>query len=138
MLKICPRCHRTFSGGRLCLDCADSQLLDVADAGTRPHLRRAELQHTINTYYGARSAMLLLFLSMLLGGAAAFWLARAGFAAESGRLAWFVAAALALVGVPVAGLLGGVRVVRWFSVCRGHPPGLDDLRESLRKRRRAA
>ncbi|HUB08292.1 MAG TPA: hypothetical protein VMB50_14895 [Myxococcales bacterium] len=135
MLKICPRCHRTFSGGRLCLDCEGSQLLDVAAAGTRPHLRRAELQHTINTYYGARSAMLLLFLSILLGGAVAFGLARAAFAAPAGRSWWFGAAGLALVGIPLAGLLGGARVVRWFSVCRGHPPMLDDLRASLRKRR---
>ncbi|MHB8419241.1 MAG: hypothetical protein ACYDCL_14285 [Myxococcales bacterium] len=135
MLKICPQCHRTFSGGRLCPDCGVSRLLDVAEASTRPHLRRAELQHTINTYYGARSAMLLLFLSLLLGGAVAFGLVRAAFAAPTGRLPWFVAAALALVGIPLAGLFGGGRVVRWFSVCRGQPPSLDDLRASLRKRR---
>ncbi len=137
MLKICPRCHRTFSGGRLCLDCDGSQLLDVAAAGTKPHLRRADLQHTINTYYGARSAMLLLFLSMLLGGAIAFGLARAAFALPGGRLPWFLAAGLALVGIPLGGLLGGGRVVRWFSVCRGQTQSIDDLRASLQRRRKA-
>ncbi len=136
MLKICPRCHRTFSGGRLCLDCEGVALLDVADRRSQPHLRQAELQHTINTYYGARSAMLLLFASILLGGIGSLLLARHG-VVEPGREAWswFLAAGLALVGTPVAGLLGGVWLVRRLGVCRGSPPTLDDLRASLRARK---
>ncbi|MHB1843432.1 MAG: hypothetical protein ACYCWW_01180 [Deltaproteobacteria bacterium] len=131
VLKICPACHRTFSGGRKCLDCTEVGLLDVADARTQPHLRRADLQHTINTYYGARSAMLLLFASLLLGGLGALLLARQGVVRGPGW-PWFVAAGLALVGIPAVGLLAGAVVVRLFGVCRGGPQTLDDLRATLR------
>jgi hypothetical protein len=135
VLKICPRCHRTFSGGRHCLGCAGVVLLDVADSGTRPHLARADLQHTINTYYGARSAMLILFFSILLGGATAFWFVRQSSAASPAhRVVWLVLSGTALLGIPVFGLLGGALVVRLFGVCRGRPPSLEDLRAGLRKR----
>ncbi len=138
MLKICPRCHRTFSGGRACPRCADAvALLDVADPRTRPHLRERELRHTINTYYGARSAMLLLFGGILAGALAAVVVARRAFLAPPGaRGAWLAAAALAFAGCVAAALLGGSRVVHLFSrVCRVRPPTLEDLRADLRSRR---
>ena len=136
VLKICPNCHRTFSGGRLCLDCEGVALLDVADSRSRPHLARADLQHTINTYYGARSAMLILFFSILLGGASAFWLARQAFGASPGHgVFWLILGGAALLGIPVLGLLCGALVVRLFGVCRGRPPSLEDLRAGLRSRR---
>ena len=138
MLKICPSCHRTFSGGRLCLHCPDVGLLDVAEAGTRPHLKERDLQHTINTYYGARSAMLLLFIGILLGGASGLvLLRRAWLAPEGGRLGWYLAAAAAFpVAIALALWVGG-RVVHFFSaVCRGRTQTLDDLREGLRAVRR--
>jgi hypothetical protein len=110
-------------------------LLDVADARTRPHLARADLQHTINTYYGARSAMLILFFSILLGGAAAFWLVRqSSVASPAHRVVWLSLGGTALLGVPLFGLLSGALVVRLFGVCRGRPQSLEDLRAGLRKR----
>jgi hypothetical protein len=141
VLKICPSCHRTFSGGRLCPGCGDPVLLlDVADPSTRPHLRQAELQHTINTYYGARTAMLLLFGGMLFGGALALAVARRGFVAPVGqRWAWLAAAAACLLGLPTAAVYVGGRIVHLFSsVCRGRTPTLDDLRYQLRRQRKPA
>jgi hypothetical protein len=136
VLKICPRCHLTFSGGRLCLHCTGVALLDIADARTRPHLQLADLQHTINTYYGARSAMLMLFFSILTGGASALWLARQAFVAPAGqRWIWLALGGAALLAIPALGLLGGALVVRLFGVCRGRPPSLEDLRASLHARR---
>jgi hypothetical protein len=139
VLKICPHCHRTFSGGRLCPLCREGvPLLDVADARTRPFLKQAEIQHTINTYYGARTAMLLLFMGMLLGGATAVGLVRRGVVAPPGqRWAWFALGAACLLGLPTAAVYLGGRVVHLFSaVCRGRTPTLEDLREGLRARAR--
>jgi hypothetical protein len=135
MLKICPSCHKTFSGGRLCLTCPGSALLDVADAATRPHLKERELQHTINTYYGARSAMLLLFIGMLLGGGSALLLARRATLTTGPAWGWWLAAGLALPLALVLALWVGGRVVHFFSaVCRGKAQSLDDLRLALRER----
>lgn len=133
MLKICPCCHKTFSGGRACPACGVADLLDVADPGTRPHLRQSELQQTINTYYGARSAMLLLFFGMLLGGVAALALMRHGsLAPAAARPLWFAAAGVAFLAATTLALLAGGRLVHLFSaICRGRPPTLDDLRQDL-------
>jgi hypothetical protein len=137
VLKICPRCHRTFSGGKLCPGCGEAVvLLDVADARTRPFLKQAELQHTINTYYGARTAMLLLFAGMLFGGATAVAVVRRGMVAPPGqRWIWFAGAGACLLGLPSAAVYLGGRVVHLFSaVCRGRTQTLEDLREGLRQR----
>src|SRR5262244_3723603 len=70
VIKICPRCRRTFSGGTVCLHCQhEVALLDLAEpAVRRAHLRGdGELRATIRTYYGARSAMLMLFVGILFG-----------------------------------------------------------------------
>ncbi len=136
MLKICPSCHKTFSGGRICPSCRTADLLDVADPRSRPHLRQDELQHTINTYYGARSAMLLLFAAMLVGGAAALAVLRRGFMTPPGdRPLWLAAAGVAFLAAIAGALLLGGRVVRLFSaVCRGRAPTLEDLRRELRAR----
>ncbi len=136
MLKICPSCHKTFSGGRVCPSCRAADLLDVADPGTRPHLRGSELQHTINTYYGARSAMLLLFAAMLVGGVAALAVARHGLLAPAAqRPLWLAAAGAAFLGAVALALLVGGRVVRLFSsVCRGRAPTIEDLRREFRAR----
>jgi hypothetical protein len=110
-------------------------LLDLADARTRPHLALADLQHTINTYYGARSAMLMLFISILVGGATALWLARQAFVASPGqRIGWLALSGVSLLGLPALGLLGGALVVRLFGVCRGRPQSLEDLRASIQRR----
>jgi hypothetical protein len=137
VLKICPRCARTFSGGRLCPSCTEPVgLLDVADARTRPFLKQAELQHTINTYYGARTAMLLLFAGMLFGGAIAVAVLRRGFVAPPGqRWLWFAVAAACLLGLPAGAVYLGGRIVHLFSaVCRGRTPTLEDLRADLHRR----
>src|SRR6185295_7970839 len=85
MIKICPRCRRTFSGGTVCLNCQEEvALLDVADpAVRRAHLRGdTELKSTIRTYYGARSAMLMLFVSILFGLAFGVALLRKAFSLD--------------------------------------------------------
>lgn len=137
MLKICPRCHKTFSGGRLCPAGCGAPLLDVADPSTRPLLREKELQHTINTYYGARTAMLALFGGILFGLMSAALLVRQGFLAGRGQgTGWFAAAGIAFPAFVGFALFAGYRVVHFFSaVCRGRPPTIDDLRITLRERR---
>ncbi len=133
MIKICPRCRRTFSGGTTCLTCQEEvALLDVADpAVRRAHLRGdTELKSTIRTYYGARSAMLMLFVAILFGMAFGVALLRKAFALE-GPARWAVVAAAvgSAVLLPVGTAFIGARVVHRFSrSCRTRPLHARDLR----------
>src|SRR5687768_18478885 len=98
MIKICPRCRRTFSGGTVCLACdREVALLDVAEPSVRrAHLRGdGELRVTIRTYYGARSAMLMLFQGILFGLAFAVALIRKATSLEGGARWALIAAAVA-------------------------------------------
>lgn len=137
MLKICPRCRRTFSGGTRCTRCPEEvALLDVADPAVRRAFLRAdhELRSTIRTYYGARSAMLMLFVGILFGLAVGVLLLRQA----SGLQGWSrwtlgAGAALAAAVIPIATTFVGASVVHRFSrSCRKRPlqPG------EIRARRR--
>jgi len=133
VLKICPQCRRTFSGGRLCLSCSDEvALLDVADpAVRRAHLRSdGELKVTIRTYYGARSAMLMLFVGILFGLAFALALLRkASSLAGTDRWSLVALAVVFAVGLPSVTAFVGARVVHHFSKsCRRRPLQAKDLR----------
>jgi len=133
MLKICPQCRRTFSGGTICLSCKEEvALLDVADpAVRRAHLRGdTELKSTIRTYYGARSAMLMLFVGILFGLAFGVALLRKAFAMEGpARWALTAAAVGAAVLIPVGTAFVGARVVHLFSrSCRTRPLHARELR----------
>lgn len=132
MLKICPSCRRTYSGGSTCLRCAEVALLDVADpAVRRAHLRSdGELRVTIRTYYGARTAMLMLFYSILFGLAFAAAFARKAFFSEGGaRFGWGLASAAALVLLPLLTTFLGARLVHRFSrACRHRPLNARELR----------
>ncbi len=131
MLKICPSCRRTFSGGRLCLHCENVALLDVADpAVRRAHLREGELRTTIRTYYMARSAMQMLFFGILGGLTFAALFVRKALLVE-GSLRWLmVALAVAsIAGGPLLATSLGTRVVRLLTrSCRGRPIQLRDVR----------
>ncbi|MGQ0505356.1 MAG: hypothetical protein ACT4TC_08545 [Myxococcaceae bacterium] len=133
MIKICPACRRTFSGGTVCLHCKQEvALLDVADpAVRRAHLRAdGDLRVTIRTYYGARSAMLMLFVGILFGLAFGVALLRKGFS-EHGttRAAVFALALSVAVLLPLATTFIGARVVHLFSKsCRKKPLKAMDLR----------
>ena len=133
MIKICPRCRRTFSGGTRCLNCAEEvALLDLAEpAVRRAHLRGdGDLRVTIRTYYGARSAMLLQFLGILFGLAFALALARKSVALV-GSARWGMAglAAVAAVAIPVGTAFLGARLVHRFSKsCRRRPLRPAELR----------
>src|SRR5205823_4151157 len=85
MLKICPVCRRTWSGGRDCPRCGGGHLLiDVAEpAGRRVFLRDKELASAIRGYYGARSGMLVAFFGILIGLVLALALARKAAIAHS-------------------------------------------------------
>ena len=133
MLKICPQCRRTYSGGTICLSCREEvALLDVADpAVRRAHLRGdTELKSTIRTYYGARSAMLMLFVGILFGLAFGVALLRKAFAMEGpARWALTAAAVGAAVLIPVGTAFVGARVVHLFSKsCRTRPLHARELR----------
>lgn len=133
MIKICPRCRRTFSGGTVCLSCREEvALLDVADpAVRRAHLRGdTELKSTIRTYYGARSAMLMLFVAILFGLAFGVALLRKAFSLDGpARWGLFAAAAGSAVLLPVATAFIGARVVHLFSKsCRTRPMHARELR----------
>jgi hypothetical protein len=133
MIKICPKCRRTFSGGTVCLHCQEEvALLDVADpAVRRAHLRGDnELRTTIRTYYGARSAMLMLFVGILFGMAFGVALLRKASSYDGGtRWALIAVAAAVAVGIPVATAFIGARVVHAFSKsCRTRPQHARELR----------
>jgi hypothetical protein len=133
MIKICPRCRRTYSGGTVCLQCREEvALLDVADpAVRRAHLKGdGELRVTIRTYYGARSAMLLLFQGILFGLAFGIALMRKAFSLE-GPARWCLAGlavALAIL-IPVVTTFVGARLVHRFSKsCRNRPIQAREIR----------
>ena len=133
MIKICPQCRRTFSGGTICLSCQEEvALLDVADpAVRRAHLRGdTELKSTIRTYYGARSAMLMLFVAILFGMAFGVALLRKASSLEgTGRWLLGAAALGAAVLLPLGTTFIGARVVHLFSrSCRTRPMHARELR----------
>jgi hypothetical protein len=133
MIKICPRCRRTFSGGTRCLHCSEEiALLDLAEpAVRRAHLRGdSDLRVTIRTYYGARSAMLLQFVGILFGLAVGLALTRKS-AALTGGARWGMAvlAACAAVAIPAATAFIGAKLVHRFSKsCRRKPLRPSELR----------
>lgn len=133
MIKICPRCRRTFSGGTRCLHCPEEvALLDLAEpAVRRAHLRGdGDLRVTIRTYYGARSAMLLQFVGILFGLAFAIALARKSVALVGGaRWGMAALAAVAAIGIPLMTAFVGAKLVHRFSKsCRRRPLRPAELR----------
>jgi len=133
MLKICPRCRRTFSGGTRCLHCSEEvALLDVADpAVRRAHLRAdSDLRVTIRTYYGARSAMLMTFIGILLGLALSLALVRKAMSVSGlNRSLWAACAGCAALAVPITTAFAGARLVHLFSKsCRKKPLQARQLR----------
>jgi hypothetical protein len=137
VLKICPQCRRTFSGGTICLSCRNEvALLDVADpAVRRAHLRGdGELRTTIRTYYGARSAMLLLFVGILFGLAFGVAFFRKATSLDGmDRWALMALSAAIPVALPVLTAFVGARVVHRFSKsCRKRPLRARELRVARR------
>ena len=132
MLKICPICRRTWSGGRDCPHCGPGHaLIDVAEPqGRRTFLRDRELSSAIRGYYGARTGMLIAFWGILLGLVLALFLWRKALIAPGPHKAALIAAAVASAVVPfLVSLVLADRVVRRFSRgCIGRPPGPDDIR----------
>jgi len=133
MIKICPRCRRTFSGGTRCLNCPEEvALLDLAEPAVRRAYLRGDgdLRATIRTYYGARSAMLLQFLGILFGLAFAVALARKSFALVGGaRWGMAALAAVAAVAIPLGTAFVGAKLVHRFSKsCRRKPLRPAELR----------
>jgi hypothetical protein len=133
VLKICPLCRRTWSGGRDCPHCGEGHpLIDVAEPdGRKVFLRDRELASAIRGYYGARTGMLVAFWGILIGLVLALALSRKAMVAHSLAL-WVLAGASALVPFAVAVLLGD-RIVRRFSKgCVGRAPGPQDIRVARR------
>jgi hypothetical protein len=133
MIKICPQCRRTFSGGTVCLSCQNEvALLDVAEpAVRRAHLKGdGDLRVTIRTYYGARSAMLMLFQGILFGLAFGIALLRKAYTSSGGERWIFALAALAAaILLPIATTFIGAKLVHRFSKsCRNRPLQAKDLR----------
>ena len=132
MLKICPVCRQTWSGGRDCPRCGEGHpLIDVAEPqGRKTFLRDKELAAAIRGYYGARTGMLIAFWGILLGLVAALFLWRKAVLAPGAHQALLLAAAVGCALVPflVAVVLAD-RVVRRFSRgCIGRAPGPSDIR----------
>jgi hypothetical protein len=133
VLKICPLCRRTWSGGRDCPHCGEGHpLIDVAEPdGRKVFLRDRELASAIRGYYGARTGMLVAFWGMLIGLVLAVALSRKAMVTHSPGL-WILAGASALVPFALAVLLGD-RIVRRFSKgCVGRAPGPQDIRVARR------
>jgi len=132
MLKICPLCRRTWSGGRDCPHCGEGNpLIDVAVAqGRKTFLRDRELASAIRGYYGARTGMLIAFWGILVGLVLALFLWRKAVLAPGAHQALLLGAAVACAILPflVAVVLAN-RVVRRFSRgCIGRAPGPGDIR----------
>jgi hypothetical protein len=132
VLKICPICRRTWSGGRDCPHCGEGHpLIDVAERqGRKTFLRDRELAAAIRGYYGARTGMVIAFAGILLGLVVALFLWRRAMLAPGAHQVALVAAA---IGCAVAPVLAAValadRVVRRFSRgCIGRAPGPADIR----------
>jgi len=132
VLKICPICRRTWSGGRDCPRCGEGHpLIDVAEPqGRKTFLRDRELASAIRGYYGARTGMLIAFWGILLGLLAALFLWRKAVVAPGAHQAALLAAAGACAIAPfLVSLLLANRVVRRFSRgCIGRAPGPGDIR----------
>lgn len=125
MLKICPTCRRTWSGGRDCPRCGSGHpLIDVAEPQSRrTYLRDRELAGSIRAYYGARTGMLVAFWGILVGLVLALALARKALIAPGGHAAllWIAAALSAVLPFGVAVLLGDRLVRRISKSCIGRP-----------------
>jgi hypothetical protein len=138
VLKICPLCKRTWSGGRDCPACGlGHPLIDVAEpSGRKVFLRDRELASAIRGYYGARTGMLVAFWGILVGLVLALALSRKALVSHS-PLLWALAGICALAPFLFALLLGD-RIVRRFSKgCVGRPPGPQDIRVAARGSSRA-
>ena len=132
MLKICPVCRQTWSGGRDCPKCGPGHpLIDVAEPqGRKTFLRDKELASAIRGYYGARTGMLIAFWGILLGLVAALFLWRKAVIAPGAHQALLLVAAAACAVVPfLVAIVLADRVVRRFSRgCIGRAPGPSDIR----------
>src|SRR5713226_4821204 len=102
MLKICPTCRRTWSGGRDCPNCGEGHpLIDVAEPqGRKLFLRDKELAAAIRGYYGARTGMLIAFWGILIGLVAALFLWRKAVLEAGGYKAALLAAAVVSAVAP--------------------------------------
>jgi hypothetical protein len=132
VLKICPLCRRTWSGGRDCPHCGPGHaLVDVAEPqGRKTFLRDKELASAIRGYYGARTGMLIAFWGILTGLVLALLLWQKSVLAPGAHKAALFAAALVCAIAPfLISLLLADRVVRRFSKgCIGRAPGPGDIR----------
>ena len=132
VLKICPVCRRTWSGGRDCPRCGEGHpLIDVAEPqGRKTFLRDRELAGAIRGYYGARTGMLIAFWGILIGLVAALFLWRKAVLAPGAHQAVLLTAAVVCAILPfLLALLLANRVVRRFSRgCIGRAPGPGDIR----------
>jgi hypothetical protein len=129
VLKICPLCRRTWSGGRDCPRCGEGHpLIDVAEpSGRKVFLRDRELASAIRGYYGARTGMLVAFWGILVGLVLALALTRKALVSHSPFL-WVLVVASALVPFLVAVFLGDRLVRRFSKGCVGRAPGPQDIR----------
>ena len=129
VLKICPICRQTWSGGRDCPRCGVGHpLIDVAvKQGRRTFLRDKELASAIRGYYGARTGMLVAFWGILLGLVLGLLFA---FKANVSRQPWWYLAAVVSALLPfLSAVILGDRIVRRFSRgCIGRAPGPSDIR----------
>jgi len=132
VLKICPVCRRTWSGGRDCPRCgAGHPLIDVAEPqGRKTFLRDRELAGAIRGYYGARTGMLIAFSGILLGLVAALFLWRKAVLAPGAHQAALLAAAVVCAILPflIAVILANQVVKRFSRGCIGRAPGPGDIR----------
>jgi hypothetical protein len=136
VLKICPVCRQTWSGGRDCPRCGPGHaLIDVAEPqGRKTFLRDKELASAIRGYYGARTGMLIAFWGILLGLVLALFLWRKAVVSPGGYQAALIAAAIVCAVAPfLVSLFLADRVVRRFSRgCIGRAPGPGDIRVARR------
>ena len=136
MLKICPVCRQTWSGGRDCPRCGPGHpLIDVAEPqGRKTFLRDRELAAAIRGYYGARTGMLIAFWGILLGLVLALFLWRKALVSPGAHQGVLIAAAIACAVLPfLISIVLADRVVRRFSRgCIGRAPGPSDIRVARR------
>jgi hypothetical protein len=131
VLKICPVCRRTWSGGRDCPHCGEGHpLIDVAgEQGRKTFLRDKELASAIRGYYGARTGMLIAFGGILLGLVLALMLWRKSLLTAQYHAALTASAVVCAIVPFIVAIALANQVVRRFSRgCIGRAPGPSYIR----------
>ena len=114
MVRVCPACQKSWSGGRDCPECGPGYpLLEAAEPRAKQVLP-ARSWAGIRALYGARRAMVIFIAGTLVASAAGALVLRQSFAATMAVDRWIYRglALMLAAGVVIASLVRGARIAR--------------------------